>query len=76
MDLSAFKEKFKDTKVKILVGGGIVIAGAWGSCTFQGSTDSAVSPKSEEAAPAEVEAQPGNEAEAEAEADKAAPPAE
>jgi hypothetical protein len=76
MDLSAFKEKFKDTKVKILVGGGIVIAGTWGSCTFQGSTDSAVSSESEEAAPAEVEAQPGNEAEAEAEADKEAPPAE
>jgi hypothetical protein len=67
MDLTGIKEKFADTKVKLLVGGGIVVAGAWGSCTFQSGEGIAEAPPVEEAAPTPAE-EPKAEAEAEAEA--------
>ena len=78
MDLSGIKEKFKDTKVRVLVGGGIVVAGAWGSCTFQGGDSSAEAPAVEEATPTAAEEPNGKSeaAEAEAEAEAEAPPAE
>jgi hypothetical protein len=75
MDFSGIKEKLKDTKVRVLVGGGIVVAGAWGSCTFQGGNSSAEAPAVEEAAPTPEE-EPKGEPEAEAEAEAEAPPAE